>query len=119
MGSYLKEPIMIRVLCLLIVASLLSVEGKPDPCSGGGCRGQYGCYCMDLTFQDHFGNVNGNCLSTDPSGFRWCYVSEWSSCYHKQRSQRYYNTYYSYEPCRRQPPVDGRIQQNVINSNNM
>ena len=93
--SYLKEDIkdlsaMIRILCLLIAALALSVECKPEPCSSGRCGrgGQYGCYCMDLSFHDYFGNEHGNCLSSDPSGFRWCYVSAWSSCYHKQRSQR-------------------------------
>ena len=77
-----------RILGLLIVTLVLSVDSKPDPCQSGNCPSSGGCYCMDLTFYDYFGTEHGNCNTADPSGFRWCYVSAWSSCYHKQRSQR-------------------------------
>ena len=80
---------MMRIFCLLIVALILisSVQSKPEPCSGG-CPRTGGCYCSGFTFHDYFGTEHGNCNTADPSGFQWCYVSQWSSCYHKQRSQR-------------------------------
>ena len=74
---------------LILITLLVSVKSKP--CSGGGCGGWNGngCTCLDFTFTDWFGTVHGNCVSPDPSGMRWCYVSQYSSCYLKTRSQRY------------------------------
>ena len=121
-----KESTMARILCFLLFAFVLAVESKP--CGDGKCSTSAGCHCLDLSFYDYFGNEHGNCLTrtTDPSGSRWCYVSQWSSCTHKQRSQRYKfyptiilnnptinilysqrfnNVFWSHQPCRDQPSI--------------
>ena len=76
---------------LILITLLVSVKSKPGDCGGecGGWNGN-GCTCLDFTFTDWFGTVHGNCVSPDPSGMRWCYVSQYSSCYLKTRSQRYF-----------------------------
>merc|ERR1711862_430310 len=63
--------------------------------SGGGCR------CTSLSWTDHYGNVNGNCRSSDHGKGSWCYTTGWNSgCGDLHKSSRYPNNPWSYKACR-------------------
>ena len=49
-----------------------------------------GCRCTSLSWTDHYGNVNGNCRSSDHGKGSWCYTTGWSSgCSDLHSSSRY------------------------------
>merc|ERR1711892_967298 len=61
----------------------------------------YGCSCTSLSFSDHYGNVNGNCRSSDHGKGSWCYTTGWSSgCTDLHSSSKYPNNPWSYQACR-------------------
>merc|ERR1712226_888901 len=52
----------------------------------------YGCRCTSLTWRDHYGNINGNCRSSDPGKGAWCYTTGWNQgCHDYQSSKQYPN----------------------------
>merc|ERR1712029_893206 len=56
-----------------------------------------GCRCTSLSWTDHYGNVNGNCRSSDHGKGSWCYTTGWSSgCSDLHSSSRYPNNPWSY-----------------------
>merc|ERR1712107_82364 len=62
-----------------------------------------GCRCTSLSWTDHYGNVNGNCRSSDHGKGSWCYTTGWSSgCSGLHSSSRYPNNPWSYQACRNQ-----------------
>merc|ERR1712211_104622 len=62
-----------------------------------------GCRCTSLSWTDHYGNVNGNCRSSDHGKGSWCYTTGWSSgCSDLHSSSRYPNNPWSYQACRNQ-----------------
>merc|ERR1712209_310543 len=65
-----------------------------------------GCQCSPLTFVDQYGTTQGNCLSADSTGARWCYVdsAHSSSCQDLRFSARFPNNPWSYEACATPPP---------------
>merc|ERR1712110_937090 len=67
-----------------------------------------GCQCGSLTFVDSHGQVQGNCLSVDSTGARWCYVDHLpSSCQDLSHSSRFPNNPWSYEACSTPPEHSG------------
>merc|ERR1712066_552692 len=67
-----------------------------------------GCQCSSLTFVDSHGQVQGNCLSVDSTGARWCYVDHLpSSCQDLSHSARFPNNPWSYEACSTPPEHSG------------
>merc|ERR1712150_290188 len=61
----------------------------------------YGCRCTSLTWRDHYGNINGNCRSSDPGKGAWCYTTGWNQgCHDYQSSKQYPNNPWSYQACR-------------------
>merc|ERR1712038_865886 len=67
-----------------------------------------GCQCSSLTFVDSQGQVQGNCLSVDSTGARWCYVDHLpSTCQDMSPSARFPNNPWSYEACSTPPEHSG------------
>merc|ERR1719206_1461963 len=61
----------------------------------------YGCRCTSLTWRDHYGNINGNCISSDPGKGAWCYTTGWNNgCPDNHSSKQYPNNPWSYQACR-------------------
>jgi len=57
------------------------------------------CQCSSITFLDKFGNINGNCRSSDTTGAVWCYVDpRFSQCADLRRSTRT-TSQWSYQAC--------------------
>merc|ERR1719245_1404281 len=58
------------------------------------------CECSQLSFTDHYGNVNGKCRSSDSGKGSWCYTTGWNSgCTDLQSSQKFPNNPWSYQAC--------------------
>merc|ERR1712012_275788 len=58
------------------------------------------CECSQLSFTDHYGNVNGKCRSSDSGKGSWCYTTGWNSGRTDlQSSQKFPNNPWSYQAC--------------------
>merc|ERR1712038_2226373 len=67
------------------------------------------CQCHWQTFRDRYGRTHGNCMSTDQTGGRWCYIRTpvitnfgdhgYSTCSDQERSGRYPGMTWSYQAC--------------------
>merc|ERR1719228_1899759 len=87
---------LVLFIFLSTVSSLFQTGLKaPSPYTNCGCQ------CSSLTFQDRFGQIQGNCRSADHTGARWCYVdsARRSSCQDLHPSARFPNNPWSYEAC--------------------
>merc|ERR1711915_9477 len=90
------------LLTLLLVSSAYGLSGKAaSPLLNIGCQ----CTSPALTYLDSQGVTQGNCLTIDHSGARWCYVDLFhSTCQDLRVSQRFQGKAFSYEACAT-PPV--------------
>ena len=93
--SNMQQSVLLSLLGLAASATALSVEKAASPYVNLGCQ------CSSLTFLDSAGVVQGNCLTTDSTGARWCYVdsNRFSSCQDLVPSQRFPHNPWSYEAC--------------------
>ena len=89
------QSVLLSLLGLAATAAALSVEKAASPFINLGCQ------CSSLTFLDSAGVVQGNCLTVDSTGARWCYVDSdhYSSCQDLVPSQRFPHNPWSYEAC--------------------
>ena len=94
-SNIMQQSALISLLGLVAATTALSVEKAASPYVNLGCQ------CSSLTFLDSAGVVQGNCLTVDSTGARWCYVdsNRLSSCQDLVPSQRFPHNPWSYEAC--------------------
>merc|ERR1711860_75896 len=79
----------LSVTCIAIETGLKAASGQVN------CA----CQCSVLTFRDKYGNLNGDCKSTD-KGAKWCYVDpQYRNCGDLKPSTRNPGKYWTYEGC--------------------
>merc|ERR1711874_40819 len=94
---------MLSMLSLLLSSLLVTVVVARVGTKAASPFVNCGCQCSSLTFRDKWGEVQGNCRSSDHSGAKWCYVNSWSSpCQDLQKSNRFRQPW-SYEACATPP----------------
>merc|ERR1712179_521078 len=87
---------------LVLSATSLSLESTKAASSQINC----GCQCSSITFLDSAGVEQGNCMTVDGTGARWCYVDHLpSTCQDMVPSQRFPHNPWSYEACATPPEV--------------
>ncbi len=59
----------------------------------------YNCQCSKYTYQDKYRRVQGNCLSIDSTGARWCFVDPRYSKCSDLRSSKIRNRSWSRQAC--------------------
>merc|ERR1712130_908900 len=98
-----------KFVTILAMASTISASPLSKVAENTKAASPYvniGCQCSPLTFLDQYGTTQGNCLSADSTGARWCYVdsAHTSSCQDLRFSARFPNNPWSYEACATPPP---------------
>merc|ERR1712130_624471 len=99
-----------KFVTILAMASTISASPLSKVAENTKAASPYvniGCQCSPLTFLDQYVTTQGNCLSADSTGARWCYVdsAHTSSCQDLRFSARFPNNPWSYEACATPPPV--------------
>ena len=99
--------------CLLTLAASLLLYSHPASCQlntvDSKAASPYlnlGCQCVSpsLTYLDSLGLTQGNCLTTDHTGARWCYVDlRHTTCTDLVISHRFPGKAFSYEACATPP----------------
>merc|ERR1712064_87463 len=97
-----------KFVTILAMASTISASPLSKVAENTKAASPYvnvGCQCSPLTFLDQYGTTQGNCLSADSTGARWCYVdsAHSSSCHDLRFSARFPNNPWSYEACATPP----------------